>query len=46
MLAVYIVVNGIRCIVHMLTRCSFGPFMIPKLPINVSDPHVKLRANF
>jgi hypothetical protein len=30
----------------MLNKCSFGPFKIPKLAINVSDPHVKLNANF
>ena len=42
----YIVVKGIRSIVHILTKCSYGPFMIPKLPMKVIDPHVKLRANF
>jgi hypothetical protein len=30
----------------MLARCSFGPFMIPKLHMNVIEPHVKDRANF
>jgi len=46
MLPRYIVVKGIRCMVHILIKCSYGPFMIPKLPMKVTDPQVKLRANF
>ena len=46
MLPRYIMVNGIRSMVNMLLRCSAGPLRMEKLPIKVSDPQVKLRANF
>lgn len=42
----YIVVKSIRSEANMDTRCSYGPFRIPKLAMKVSDPHVKLSANF
>jgi hypothetical protein len=42
----YIVVKNIRSAVNMLARCSFGPFIIPKLPIKVREPQVKERADF
>jgi hypothetical protein len=35
-----------RSAVNMLAKCSFGPFIIPKLPMNVREPQVKERANF
>lgn len=31
---------------HMLLKCSMGPFSIPNDPMKVSDPIVKLIANF
>lgn len=42
----YIVVKGSRSMVNMLRQCSYGPFIIAKLPIKVMEPQVKLRANF
>ena len=38
--------KSIRSAPHILFRCSIGPFNIPKLPINVSEPQVKESANF
>ena len=36
----------IRSAVNILAKCSYGPFIIPKLPMNVNEPHVKDKANF
>jgi hypothetical protein len=42
----YMVVKNIRSPENMDFRCSMGPVRIPKLPMKVSEPHVKERANF
>ena len=42
----YIVVKNTRSPENMDFKCSTGPVRIPKLPMKVSEPHVKERANF
>mmetsp|Transcript_28685 Transcript_28685/g.80852 ORF Transcript_28685/g.80852 Transcript_28685/m.80852 type:complete len:220 (+) Transcript_28685:463-1122(+) len=42
----YMVVKNIRSGANMPFRCSMGPVNIPKLPMNINDPHVKDSANF